>query len=1190
MTHLTRLDIHGFKSFARPTSFVFNDGITAIIGPNGSGKSNVSEALRWVLGETRYSALRGRKTEDVIFAGSASHARLGMAEVTLTLDNSDGGLPIEFSEITVSRRADRSGDNQYLINGSRVLLREVQQLTASLGQAHTIIGQGLVDAVLSQRPEDRRGLFEHAAGITGLRLQADEAERGMNVAVENTQRLRDILAELEPRVRSLKRGAKQAQDYDDVRRELRTLQRNHYGSLWRESTEKQRQAGAELEQANSRLEEAEAQQHLSSSQLGQQRESERLLVERLTALQTDLANHERTLADAQHRIDLVKAEARASARRQQDLQSALDTLVQQRTEATELLEQTSVRITGIETELAQQEAELAVLNTAYEAQANQKAQLEADHAASREQSQALSGQIAELEGLISAAQATLESAVAECQHLEDEAREVETEKQELQAALKSTESLLDELDVTSQIASDTLAQSTSELEQETKRLDDALANKAVKEQELDRLRSRLNVLEREYQEGEGLFAGPRAVMLAVRQGDLSMPGLLGTLNDLIRTPPEYEIAIETALGGHLQDLVVQRWADAELAISYLKEQKAGRATFQPLETVRKPSRRPNLDYRGNGMVGVAADLIDVDRHIVPVVEGLLGRTLIVTDMQAARSILEATRGWTLVTLAGEITRPSGSVTGGVHKRATGTLGRDRERRSLPGQISRFEEDLGRQEIAMRSIRSGLALKREAVHHSRNQEEEAQLELQQVRRQQAERRRQLDEVNRSLDRIARREGELTERQAATALNQKELQSRLAESREQHQRTVVERSRLAGELSRFSSASTDQLTELRIAYAANRERLTAFCREREQAERQVATAAESISVHQDHIAEIEATQESLLVQQAEWEELSDTTRQEIGRLREELVPLNRSRSEIKQSVVLAEERRDQAIQQVRQAEREHDQAALGVARARDERTYLADRISADLDIVNPDELVTKETETSDDQERRIQLLRNRLRRMRAVSEDVIDEYRQESERLEYLTNQLADVEGAAADLARVLGELRRNMNTQFDDTFQEVSREFERTFKRLFAGGVARLSHEYIDGQAIGVEISARPPGKRLQNLSQLSGGERALTAVALLIAIQRVNPSPFCLLDEVDAALDESNVLRFCNELRDLAQTTQYIVITHNRGTIEAADTLYGITMGSDKISRVLSLQLSEALESVGDQEQVDSII
>lgn len=1179
---LTRLDIHGFKSFATPTTFLFDRGITAIIGPNGSGKSNVAEALRWVLGEQGYANLRGRRTEDVIFSGSERRPALGMAEVTVTFDNRDGDLPLEFNEITVSRRAFRSGENQYLINGARVRLKDVQQLVAPLGQAYTIIGQGLVDAALSQRPEERRGLFEHAAGIGGLRLRAVDAERGLAESAANAERLRDILGELEPRVRSLERAARLAREYSAVRDRLRALQHAHYARQWRESEARVAAARRELRAADAALGAVEEAHVAAGRRLSELRGHERALAEETRRLAETIAAAEQALNAERHRRELLDVRLRALAERLTDRRAARDEAVRQRDAAGADEARCAGDLETVDARLADAERRLAEIEAAGAAIRARRTELDAELARCDREALDRTRERAAAAGALGAIDDRLRSLMVEHAGIADALARDRAARAALCAAATALEEQHAALGIALAAAEEEAGAAAQALAAARLSLAERERDLTARERELAGAQARFESLERTHLAGEGLYAGVRAVVRAVRGGRLHLPGMLGPLAELIEVPAELETAIEVALGAHLQDIVVERWADAETAIDFLQRTRAGRATFQPLDAVR-PARRQRLTLADSRVLGIAADLVGYDRRIDAVIANTLGRVVVVADLDTSRRLLHTAPGWTIVTLGGEITRPSGSVTGGSRVAEAGMLARERERRALPAMIAREQERISADRIAWERDARQAADLAGRVTAFQSVVDARRHDLRSLDAERARIDRDIAAADAALARHDAHVAEIAARRAALLAEQAAHTERVGDIDAALAALAERREEVARMLAALPVADAGASADVRAEIAALRERRESLRAAREQARARAAAARHAAA---ERAAEIERLQ--ALVRAAEEERAGLDA--EIAARAEALVadrtaapPVEQRRAEVARQVAGAERDLDAATVRVRDAERERDRASLALARAQDEQVFLAERIRNDLDLDDPARLeaVVVDDDTSGVDpaaaEAEIQRLRDRLRRMAVVGEDALEDYERESARLAFLSAQLEDIEQAAEGLRAVLSELHARMAERFQATFREVGAAFEATFTRLFGGGTARLAlHTGDDGQPA-IEIVAQPPGKRLTGLTALSGGERALTAVALLIAIQRVNPSPFCLLDEVDAALDEANVLRFRDELRDLAGTTQFIVITHNRGTIEGADVLYGVTMGEDSISRVVSLRLEDAV-------------
>ncbi|MCA9833208.1 MAG: chromosome segregation protein SMC [Thermomicrobiales bacterium] len=1186
---LTRLEMHGFKSFATKTTLVFETGITAVVGPNGSGKSNIADAIRWVLGETSPSTIRSKKTEDVIFAGGKGRSASGMAEVTVTFNNEERWLPSEFTEVTVTRRAFRGGGGEYLINGRKVRLKDVQRLCASLGQSYTVVGQGLVDAALSQRAEERRGLFEHAADLTGLRLRVVEGERNLAETDTNVTRLSDLLSQIEPNLKRLERAARQQKEWKDLRDRQLYLQRGHYRRL--------------LLAASLRLTEAETgvayqQNALSAAQrsldnlISQRPALEARLQEATHALELHdarLSDLRQQLSETMHRKELVAERLGALDRRAQDALATKSGLQEQIGTTQERLDASLAALNQIDTELtvardaAQQHQQLATLAR------SDRQKAEGELAAVGRDALQQERRIADLQqqrALIVQRQETSATDAARLQ-AEDTAR---TERlTELQTELTDHEQT--DSKVAQQIVdlANQLITAQSNLDTITASIRDAAATRVDLEKQRNQAQYRFDALQRMHESGEGLYQGPRQVMQWHRAGKLT--GVLGTLAELIKVDKQYDTALEIALGGHLQDIVVREWRDAEAAIGMLKQSRAGRATFQPIETVRRRNgnqQRPRDIIGQAGVHGIASDLVQSDSDVAEVVQALLGRIVVVEDLPTSRRLMDSLPGgWSTVTLAGEIARSGGSVTGGSQGRDSGVLSRERELRDLPQMIAALDRKLAEASGASSDLEA-------KIQQAQSTRQQLQTERADLLAQQKANAPQKQRLQQWIADIAKQEERATQHRDAaviTAGEREEKLNRLAAEIEAATTTLSElRDRealVASSLSTQRDGTADVDAALTIAnatLAALEERKRAEERLQNQLVSQLRVQKTEIASRENDEAEMEGRKLALQEELGRLESDSEQLTSSVTAGDEARVPLAEALTATAEKTRTHHTEIETARQQTMEIERAHGAATLTLERARAETGGIQQRIIDDLNLEIPNDLLadTEEidfTELPDDYEeteREIARLRNRLHRVGYVSDNVVEEYEQEAERFAFLTEQLADVQQASARLRAMLAELHETMQQRFEETFEQVSIAFSQAFTVLFGGGSARLVlAPDDDGAPGGIDIVAQPPGKRLQGLALLSGGERSLTAVALLFAILRVNPSPFVLLDEVDAALDEANVVRFRDELRTLADQTQAIVITHNRGTVESADTLYGITMGGDGVSQTLSLRLSD---------------
>ncbi len=1181
-TRLKRLDLHGFKSFATPTTFVFDTGITAVIGPNGSGKSNISDALRWVLGEQSYANLRGKRTEDIIFAGSSTRAPLGMAEVTVTLDNEDGSLPLDFSEVSVTRRAYRSGENHYLLNGARVRLKDVLQVTASLGQSHTVIGQGLVDAVLSQRVEERRSLFEHAAGITGLRIKHASAGRNLEESQTNCVRLEDLLADLEPRLRSLERAARQAREYDDVKRQLREALERFYAHHWRLARERLTDSNKSVDGLASQIEaagEARA-EHLRA--LAHATEAVRGLSNDLESLREHIQGTRDEHQRAAHELALVEERRRAARNRRSDAEESLQ---------------------GIEASIAEIAVEIAKITTSANELRRHTTEREESLRALEDASTEIRRRLTELDSRLKAeeqrrAEIERASILAESREalIRGQIDQLHSEQERQREAGRARDRTRANLEAQQVTTAEALAQANNLLDAQTGRLNELLSEISTvsnEREELGKRRSqterkvletttRFETLKRLEESGVGLYAGVKQVLTAARSNKIG--GVLGTLASLLIVPAELEAAIEAALGGHLQDLVVERWVNAEAAIEFLKRTQSGRATFHPLDTV-PPRRQTSSPRLTPGVRGLASELIGMDERVRGVIDGLLGRTLVAEDLSAARTALRSLPpGWSVVTIGGEIARSSGTVTGGSRVKESGALARERELRELPKLRVTLETERDAHSEKIGRLDTSLVARSQ---DKSNVEQQLASLRGEIRDHTAMHGRQTRELADLKTAAAAESERLSGLDTALAARQEELAelSRTKLDRERSLANVLATcAALRDEIESTSASIDDVALQLaRSELSGIRERARGIDEQRQRLEARKRQLESDLEGSGRRLAELDATIHEFDRHHEATVTQRDRLSEQVSGLQGRITQLQERYREAAQRERSARDALEGSDSALRELERRQDHLALEAARRRDELDLTIERAGRDLEIDQVEDILSRTTAAAAEDlprvERDINRHRERLRRIGVAGDDAIEHYEREAERYGFLRRQLDDVRAATEALRALMTELDRTMALEFDRTFAEVARAFESTFTSLFGGGKARLIRCDDEGGSTGIDIEAQPPGKRLQNLGLLSGGERALTAVALLFSILKVNPSPFCLLDEVDAALDESNVVRVRDELQLLARKTQFVVVTHNRSTIEGADTLYGITMGDDGMSRVLSLRLPSGVAS-----------
>ena len=1229
--HLKRLELHGFKSFAARTMLEFSPGVTAIVGPNGSGKSNLADGIRWVLGEQSMRQLRGKKSDDVIFAGGQGRSTMQMAEVGLVLDNSASWLPSEFAEVAVARRSFRNGESEYLISGQRVRLKDVTMLLAQARVGHdsyTVIGQGLIDQALSLRAEERRGLFEDAAGIRQFQQQRNEAEQRLTLTQSNLARLRDILGEIEPRLGPLAEQARRAREFSGARDELLRLLRIWYRRQWRELTvARERTEASESDHATriARLQDALAVEEALILDLRQQRE----------ALVGELARVRRERNEAAAQAQVSERELAVARERLAALERQQTDLAAEQEQQSDAVDVARAHLGGLEAQVARAEAETKStsaslealersLHTARQEQEREEARL---RAAQRDAIQAQArlgaaqtelGRLQKHLGERNRVLAARRDAVTAAQSKLDAAQaQLEERRREADAARADADALAAQREVLSREIADGQA--------EAERLRAELADA---QRERNALGDRLTLLE-DWRRGlEGFDEGVRALLQAPAE---SRPALAGVVAQLISVPAGMELALETALGPLLHAVVVPTAADARQASAWLRAARAGRAVFVWLDLVPGPwTPHPDLpEPDGVECIGYARDLITCAPDLRAVLAHLLGDTYLVRDLSIAE------RHWSgiplpgpIVTLDGDHLHPRGWMRAGAVRLGAGDgakessmLARERELRQLPTEIERLDHtinDLQAQRaraMALQGERRAKAEKLRAEHEhaeahaqetaraaaavQRDQERaQGELQVSQTVAEQlgAEVRGIEQEVAATTARVA--EQEQAQREAAERAEdiQAEVDDLLAEARAQQE-----------EFARARTAAAVQLQEVK-ALGQRADQIRAQARELELQMGRRAQRLEAIQLQQSDLAErIAAQDETLGAARERLRELGeqlqqcDTRQAELERQALELergqsherAELARLEAEYRRCIVDAQRARDaiEALaQQIREELGSEDEDADPLEHIVGARTD-DDADAAEAAALSPDEAAKLRTQ--------IDRLRGRIKHLGGYDPEAPQAYEELKTRYDFLTSQVRDMEQASTNLRAVIAELDTTMRRQFEETFHAVNERFQRHFTTLFSGGAARLEltaprraaggEEDDEDQepgmrpptaksmgAAGVEVFVQIPGKRAQDLALLSGGERAMVSAALLFSLLETNPPPFCLLDEVDAALDEANVTRFCEILKQLAEKTQFMVITHNRVTMTYADAIYGVSM-EGAVSRMLSMRLAEAV-------------
>ena len=1181
--YLKALEIQGFKSFPDKTVLNFGEDITAIVGPNGSGKSNVSDAIRWVMGEQSSKSLRGAKMEDVIFGGTEKRSQMGFAQVTLVLDNTEHIFPrMEESEVAVTRRYYRSGESEYYINKQSVRLRDVNELFMDTGmgrEGYSIVGQGKIDEILSVKSADRREIFEEAAGISKFRHRKEETERKLERTEENLVRINDKIAELELQVGPLRSQAEKAKKYLILRDELRTLEI----SVWLENLDKIKTdsiklntdyalAQQELERANAALDELYA----ASEQFAEKAHANDMEQERLRTecAELDAKRSEEDAAVAVLRTGIEHNRA--------SIERVENDLRDQSGRAESLTAQIAAKHARIE-ELAAQAAELEEELRTFLAQAEELARTAGEAGSEVEALRArealAASDAADCRADVSAINAGLAELTERRTALEAESESVDGQLTEKRRAASASRRALEEAQEEADAVRNIISGHTLKMEGRVKREETARQKSIDLTMEKNNLDSRIHLLSEMEKEYEGFNKAVRLIMQAAEKNALR--GVHGPVANLMTTDKRYAVAIEIALGAGMQNVVVDREEDAKSAINFLKQRDGGRATFLPLTAIRGDVLREAGVEREYGYVGVASQLVQFDKRYAEIFNNLLGRTVVVEDMDCGIAIARKySNRFRIVTLDGQVLNRGGSMTGGSVSRSAGILSRANELKELTARREALTEKLDAALREADEAKRDLNAAQYELDVAREQQrgaEDAVLRLTGEKKQydmllESLRTRESD-IAAELESITARTEELKKAAAAREEEIKKHEAEAARCRAESEE------KLAGqnELQRDSAHLGDEI-------AARKSTLAGFTAERETTERALGdleTLAQQMrgdedgrrALIEDYRAKIKAAEEEIAQHDAVTASLradAEKRRAELAELAEAKLTLEGERS--------ANDRRyrecNELLSQTQAAAGRLEQKRVTAAM---EEKQILDKLWESYELSHSAAQEQRiELESVPKASRRINELKREINGLGNVNVGAIEEFDRVNTRYTYLTGQRDDVEKAKEELLGVIENITSEMTVIFKEQFALIRESFQETFLELFGGGKATLELE--DENAVldcGIEIKVQPPGKALKTLSLLSGGEKAFVAIALYFAILKVHPTPFCVMDEIEAALDEPNVIRVAHYMRRICDKTQFIVITHRRGTMEAADVLYGVTMQERGVSKVLTINMND---------------
>lgn len=1180
--YLKTIEIQGFKSFANKITLKFHKGITGIVGPNGSGKSNVADAVRWVLGEQSAKQLRGAKMEDVIFSGTESRKPLGFAYVAITLDNSDHKLGIAYDEVTVARRVYRSGESEYLINGSACRLRDVQELFFDTGigkEGYSIIGQGQIDKILSGKPEERRELFDEAAGIVKFKKRKQAAEKNLEIEKQNLYRVNDILTELEKQVGPLRRQAETAREYLRMRDRQKALDVNLYITEYvrikealkeladklaivegdmaqtKEAFEKTREEydrlEHQIEEYDAKIEEKRGQ--YNDGKLNREKlEGElKLVAEQMNTIRQNVEHGEKRIEDIRRTI----SEREENVKKYED----------ERCHIEEELSKLNALRNGADTRLAAMNGNIEQLKRTIDSQ-------NADIIEILNEAASVKGKIGRYDTMaeqINIRKTELNQRLIVLQSEEASNTEAVTE---YEAELTR---VLEELDSMNAL----LASEKARNAEITDKLNDVRQTVSQKQQEYHAVNSRYGALRNISERYEGYGNSIKRVM----ERKTDYPGIVGVVADIIKVEQKYETAIEIALGGSIQNIVTEDENTAKSLIAYLKQNRYGRATFLPLTSITaKGAPVSEAVLREKGVIGLGSSLVRSDKKYAGLVTYLLGRIVIADTIDNALALARKYKySLRIVTLDGESLSPGGSLSGGAYKNASNLLGRSRELDELSKKIDKIKVDIDRLNSDQARFQTERSMVRREIEETTRKLQELSLNENTVRMTLNQAKSARDASAQAHEQLSAENAELNRQTVDISASRGQLETSLREleqKRADTERQVEEANDRLDDMLAEEKKFSEENAGLRLKYSQ-------LNQQREFANENIRRVMDEIAGQNADIKAIRETMENSGSELSKRQDISDGYSRNMEALDaaialagKALEELNATREEISKGHKEFFTKREELSDRLSALDKEQFRLNHQREKLDESKTAQSDYMWQEYELTFSGAYALKD-ETLTEMgtaalKKAVSDQKAEIKKLGSVNVNAIEEYKSVSERYELLKSQHDDLVEAETKLSGIIESLDKAMREQFTEKFKEIAVNFDRVFKELFGGGRGTL--ELMEDEDIlycGIRIIASPPGKKLQNMMQLSGGEKALTAIALLFAIQSLKPSPFCLLDEIEAALDDANVKRYAQYLNNLTKDTQFIIITHRRGTMNAADVLYGITMQEKGVSTLVSVSL-----------------
>ena len=1185
--YLKRLELQGFKSFADKTILEFKPGITSVIGPNGSGKSNISDAIRWVLGEQSMKSLRGAKSEDIIFAGTQSRKSLGFAEVSIVIDNSDAKLPIEYSEVTVTRKLYRNGETGYFINKTPCRLKDILELFMDTGigkDGYSIIGQGKIDEILSNKSEDRRHIFEEAAGIVKYRTRKQESEKKMEQTKLNLLRINDILTEIEGNIEPLKAQSEKAKQYLNLREELKNIEVGLF--VYNINTYKEK-----LEQIIKDEEIMTSQRNTENEKLTSIQSLKDSLKQELDEITTQIEQMQNIGFESTNKIEKINSEIGISKERIQNniankerLESEIKELrirIQELQEEEKQRQEKKANLfqnkEKFEEELKQKEKELAKLTKTLsdkelEIEAK-KQKIETNTDKKYEVLADINTQEANYENLEKRKKTLkieLENIISELDSTRDNKQELSKKFYEIQSKRN--------------IVSNNLQQETTEKESCMNKIKDF-------EEEINKLNYQMNMKDARHKflletekEKEGYIKSVKELLLDCDKNSQLKKGMHGVLANLISVNKEYELAIEMCLGQALQNVVTETEEDAKKLVEHLRNNNLGRASFLPISSIRG-KRIENVISNGmKGVIGIASDLVKCDKKYTQIVLNLLGRTVVVEDMNIGISLAKMNNySFRIVTLKGDVISSSGSITGGsVATKTVNILGRSREIEELEKEIKKLSKKI--EEITLQKQKY-LESITEVIEKVAGLEKE----LQDIEIVYAAENQKMVSIEENIYKLEQRRDKLKEEELSINKQKEESIKQKEEKEQEVEKLNSEIKSLSEEVEQFATVNKDNqkyIDDLNFDITNLKISVSSFIESEASIEEFVERIRQEILNNNNNIENKNNTLNQAIKENAELQIKIDNLNSKIEQIKAEVNNSSENIEKLKQLRTEKNELLDKKEEEITNQFSILEGLKEQIVKMDFKKTKLEQDIEQLINTLWDEYEITpnnageyKKPNNIAQAQKEVSSIREKIKDLGSINIDSIEEYKKISERYDFMCEQRLDLENTVAKLRKVISEMTQTMEQQFKEKFEIINKNFNEVFIELFGGGKAELILTDEDNVLeCGIDIRVQPTGKKLQNMMLLSGGEKAFTAIALLFAILKINPAPFCILDEIEAALDDVNVYRFAEYLKKFSQASQFLVITHRKGTMEVADTVYGVTMEENGISKLLSMKLS----SIGD--------